>query len=49
MACIFCTKPSEELVVVNKDGVTLDGGGASAAVILIKGHRNVIINSFHLL
>ena len=49
---IMISGTCEELVVVNKDGggsAVIDGGGASATVILIRGHRNLIINSFHLL
>ena len=48
---ITITGTCNETVVVNKDGITLDGegsavidgGGANAAVILIKGRRNVTL------
>ena len=48
---ITITGTCTETVVVGRDGVTMDGrgsavidgGGASAAVILVKGHRNVNI------
>ena len=48
---IMITGTCNEAVVVDKDGITLDGegtavidgGGADAAVILIKGHRNVTL------
>ena len=48
---IMITGTCNETVVVDKDGITLDGGGtavidgggADTAVILIKGHRNVTV------